>query len=104
MRCMYRERRYFCGDYLEVDIFPVFCKQRGRGRKARPTSEVQTRLNEHNSEQKLIRLLNANFTGADYEIHLTYSNENMPESANGPISRVAAAFAIFLQCDTGPQA
>lgn len=80
MRCLYRERRYYCGDYLEVDIFPVFRKQNGRGRKAKPTSEVQARLNEHNAEQKLIRLLNANFTGDDIEIHLTYSDENMPDT------------------------
>lgn len=80
MRCLYRERRYFCGDYLEVDVFPVFRKQGGRGKRARPTSEVQARLNEHNAEQKLIRLLNANFTPDDIEIHLTYRQENLPNT------------------------
>lgn len=80
MRALYRERRYFCGDYLEVDIYPVFRKQRVRGRKAKPTSEVQERLNEHNAVEKLIRLLNANFTATDYEFHLTYTDENMPET------------------------
>lgn len=80
MRCLYRERRYYCGDYLEVDIFPVFRKQNGRRKKAKPTSEVQTRLNEHNAEQKLIRILNANFTGDDIEIHLTYAQPNLPST------------------------
>lgn len=80
MRALYRERQYFCGDYLEVDIYPVFCKQRGRGRKAKPTSAVQERLNEHNAIEKLVRILNANFTGNDYEFHLTYSDENLPET------------------------
>lgn len=80
MKCLYRERRYYCGDYLEVDIFPVFKKQNGRGKKAKPTSEVQARLNQHNAEQKLIRILNANFTRDDLEIHLTYSDENLPET------------------------
>lgn len=80
MKCLYRERRYVCGDYLEVDIFPVFEKQTGRGPRRQPTSEVQARLNEHNAEQKLIRLLNANFTPEDIEIHLTYSDENLPET------------------------
>ncbi|MBO5969368.1 MAG: hypothetical protein J6S14_12810 [Clostridia bacterium] len=79
MRCLYRERRYFCGDYLEVDIYPVFQKAGKRGQKAKPTSEVQERLNEHNAIEKLIRLLNANFTGEDYEFHLTYTDENLPE-------------------------
>lgn len=80
MRCLYRERRYHCGNYLEVDIFPVFQKQSGRGKKAKPTSEVQARLNEHNAEQKLIRILNANFTPEDIEIHLTYTDENLPDT------------------------
>ena len=78
MRCLYRERRYFCGDYLEVDIFPVFRKQGSRGKRAKPTSEAQAKLNEHNAEQKLIRILNANFTNRDIEIHLTYNDENLP--------------------------
>ncbi len=80
MRCLYRERRYYCGDYLEVDIFPVFRKQNGRGKKAKPTSEAQARLNEHNAEQKLNRILNANFTWEDIEIHLTYRPDALPAS------------------------
>lgn len=80
MRCLYRERRYICGDYLEVNIFPVYRKANGRGKKAKPTSDVQARLNEHNAEQKLIRILNANFTSEDVEIHLTYRDENLPET------------------------
>lgn len=80
MRCLYRERRYFCGDYLEVDIYPVFRKQGIRKQKAKPTSEVQEKLNEHNAIEKLIRLLNANFTGDDYEFHLTYTDDNLPDS------------------------
>lgn len=78
MRTLYRERQYFCGDYLEVDIYPVFRKGNGRGRKAKPTSAVQERLNEHNAVEKLVRILNANFTGNDYEFHLTYTDENLP--------------------------
>lgn len=80
MRCLYRERRYFCGNYLEVDIFPVFRKQNGRRKKAKPTSEVQAKLNEHNAIQQLIRILNANFTGEDIEIHLTYRDDCLPET------------------------
>lgn len=83
MKCLYRERRYVCGDYLEVDIFPVFGKQMRRGARAKPTSEVMARLNEHNAEQKLIRILNANFTLDDIEIHLTYSDDVLPETPEG---------------------
>lgn len=80
MRCLYRERRYFCGDYLEVNIFPVYEKQRGRSKRRKPTSEVQAKLNERNAEERLVRLLNANFTGEDIEIHLTYATGTLPET------------------------
>ena len=78
MRCLYREKMYICGDYVEVDIFPVFSKQRSRAKKMKPTSEVQARLNQRNAERKLIRLLNANFTKDDIRLDLTYNDDNLP--------------------------
>ena len=45
----YRETKYYCGDFLDVDVFPVFKKQGQRGKRHKPTSEVQTKLNESNS-------------------------------------------------------
>lgn len=81
MRCLYREKQYKCGDFLEVDIFPVFAPPRStRKKKAKPTTEVQRKLNQHNAEQKLIRLANTNFTKRDIRFDLTYSPENEPES------------------------
>ncbi len=68
MRTLYREKRWFCGDYLEVDIYPVFKMQAGRSHRAKPTAE-----------RKLVRLLNTNFTSNDYEIHFTYADGNLPE-------------------------
>lgn len=81
MRCIYRERLIECGDYLEVDIFPVY-KQSGKGRKkrAKPTSETQANLNQRNAERELIRLLHANFTEQDIVITLTYRDEVHPET------------------------
>lgn len=80
MRCLYREKRFTCGEYLEVDIFPVFEYQRGRSKKRKPTSETQKKLNQRNAERKLIRLLNTNFTKNDIRFDLTYSDEFYPES------------------------
>lgn len=80
MRCLYREKKHVCGDYLEVDIFPVFEYQRGRGKKRKPTSETQKRLNQRNAERKLIRLLNTNFTKKDIRFDLTYDDEHYPDS------------------------
>lgn len=80
MRCLYREKMHKCGDYLEIDIFPVFEKSKGRGKKRKPTTEIQKRLNQRNAERKLIRLLNTNFTKRDIRFDLTYSDDNYPSS------------------------
>ena len=80
MNYTYRERRYYCGNYLEIDVYPVFPSARSRQKKKNPTSQVQQKLNEHNAEAKLIRILNANFTSDDVEIHLTFANDNLPEN------------------------
>ena len=80
MRCLYREKKYVCGEYLEVDIFPVYKKQRSRSKKAKPTSEVQKRLNQRNAERKLIRLINTNFTKRDIRFDLTYDDDHYPDS------------------------
>lgn len=78
MRCLYRERTYKCGDYLEVDIYPVYRKAGKRSGRAKPTSEVRAKLNDRNAVRELIRILNANFCGKDLEVHLTYEDGNMP--------------------------
>jgi hypothetical protein len=80
MRCLYREKKHFCGEYLEVDIFPVFEYQRGRSKKRKPTSETQKQLNQRNAERKLIRLLNTNFTKKDIRFDLTYDDSHYPNS------------------------
>ena len=80
MRTTYREKRYACGEYLDVYIYPVFSQisKTGRRGKRRASSEAQKKLNQRHREEKLVRLLHANFTQDDLEIHLTY--EIQPES------------------------
>ena len=80
MRCLYREKKHYCGDYLEADVFPVFEYQRGRSKKRKPTSETMKKLNQRNAERKLIRLLNTNFTKEDIRFDLTYDSEHCPAS------------------------
>ena len=79
MRCFYREKRYYSGNYLEVDIYPVFGRAGQRRSKYKPTSECQRELNRKNTEMKLTRLLNTNFTEDDLRFDLTYSPDNLPE-------------------------
>lgn len=81
MRRTYREKIYKCGDYIDVQVFPVFAHGNTRRKKrAKPTSEMQSRLNQRNAERALIRLLNANFTEDDISVTLTFSEEHLPDS------------------------
>lgn len=82
MRTVYREKPYYCGEYLSAFIFPVFETGRYRGGKRvkrKPSTEVQKKLNQRHREEKLVRLLHENFTPEDLEIHLTYRGRQ-PES------------------------
>ena len=81
MRRTYREKIYRCGDYIDVQVFPVFNKgNTRRKRRSKPTSEMQAKLNQKNAERALIRLLNANFTEDDISATLTFRDECLPES------------------------
>ena len=78
MRTVYREKKYTCGEYLDVYIYPVFETGKpggGKREKRKPSTEAQKKLNQRHREEKLVRLLHANFTPEDLEIHLTYKGE-----------------------------
>ena len=82
MRCLYREHRYICGQYMEVEHYPVFTSHiRRRGPKRKPTSETMKRHNDIVAKRKLIRLAHTNFTPDDIRFDLTYNAQNYPESA-----------------------
>lgn len=72
MRTVYRDKNYYCGDYLDVYIFPAYKKANTRSSRAKPTSEVQQKLNKRHAEEKLIRLLHTNFTPEDISLGLSY--------------------------------
>lgn len=75
MRAVYREKRYICGEYLDVFIYPVFETGRRGGKRVKrnPSTAAQKKLNQKHREEKVARLLHANFTPEDLEIHLTYA-------------------------------
>lgn len=81
MRRKYREKIYKCGEYMDVQVFPVFQKAQGRRKKRyKPTNDMQARLNQRNAERSLTRLLNANFTENDISLTLTFKNEYLPNT------------------------
>lgn len=72
----------FHGNYLNVNIYPVFSAKSPKGcrkRKANPTSEIQQQLNERYAKEKIVFLLNNNFTENDYAVHLTYDKQHLPQ-------------------------
>lgn len=81
-RMTYRENKYRYGNYLEVNMYPVFPFPRSSHRRAkrRPSREAQTKLNQINAERKLSRLIPANFTCEDIKCELTYTDANYPGS------------------------
>ena len=80
-RMYYREQKYIYGNYLEVNMFPVFSFPRSsrRRRKHRASRDVQKRLNQINAEKKLSRMIPLNFTNRDLKYELTYSDQNYPQ-------------------------
>jgi hypothetical protein len=76
----YREQKYYYGQYLEVNLYPVYEFPRaGRRRKLRkPSKAVQARLNQKNAERQLARIIANNFTDEDYKLELTYTDECYP--------------------------
>lgn len=69
----YREKKYICGKYMEVNVYPAYEQIKGKRKKVKQTSEVQKALNDHNRKKKLTRLLNTNFDENDIKIELTYA-------------------------------
>ena len=80
MQRTYRERKYVCGDYIEVAIYPVYTQTRERGKRKKPTSEVQQRLNRRHATDRLRRLLHTNFTPKDLFVTLTFDEDSLPET------------------------
>ena len=41
MKTIYREKRYYCGEYLDVYIFPTYRQSNGRRSRSKPTTDAQ---------------------------------------------------------------
>lgn len=80
MQRRYREKKYYCGEYLEVAIYPVYTHPKKRGKRSKPTTEIQQRLNQRHTEGRLRRLLHTNFTPSDLFATLTFDQVNLPAS------------------------
>ena len=87
MKSTYREKTTISGkngQYLEVDIFPIFEKaisavgnSRNRAQR-RATNPLQEMLNAKNCARRLARVVNCNFDSGDLKFELTYATPNAP--------------------------
>lgn len=83
MRCKYREVRTECGDFLDVDIFPVMTSgkpSKKRGKKYKPTSETMKRYNQRKRETRLERLILTNFGDNGVFFNPSWSDSYLPSS------------------------
>ena len=76
-----REKRYECGEYLEVSIYPISKveQKKSRAKKRKESRKEQKNLNAKNSKRNLRRRLHENFTTNDYIGHFTFSDSNLPK-------------------------
>lgn len=79
-KCRYKVRTIVCGDYQEVEIFPVYERNKDIPRLAREkiSKASQEKLNHKKSQKQLARVINTNFVAGDLAIDLTYAGDHIP--------------------------
>lgn len=79
---MIRTKKYYTGDYLEIEVFnlPPQKKAIRRAHKQKESSPAQKKLNEKRRIRYFIRMVNSNFGKGDYTAELTYDNAHLPDS------------------------
>lgn len=77
-----REKRFLCGNYLEVEIYPIskIEQRKSRSRKKKESRKEQKNLNDKNARKNLRRRIHANFSNKDIFLSLSYNNKFLPES------------------------
>ena len=79
----YREKKYVCGRFVDVYIYPTYPRPQMPGAKRRrkrgPTREVQKKLNQRHADEKFARLAHKNFSEKDLALELDYAI-NPPEN------------------------
>lgn len=76
-----REKKYICGDFVEIDIVHYSTEQEQRlprCKKSKVSSPSQKNLNDKNAKRNFRQLLNTNFGAGDYHISLTYDEDHHP--------------------------
>lgn len=70
-----REKRFLCGKYLEVEIYPISKYEQ----KKMESRKEQKNLNDKNARKNL-RRIHDNFDNKDLIVSLSYDAANLPNS------------------------
>ena len=80
----YHTKTIRSGNQFEVEIYPAFKFDSAIPetivRSRRESRESQKNLDERNARKRLNRLVHSNFEAGDYWLHLTFDNDNLPET------------------------
>lgn len=82
-----REKRFLCGKYLEVEIYPIskYEQKKSRSKKENESRKEQKSLNDKNAKKNLRRRIHANFDNKDLIVSLSYDADNLPNSEEDAI-------------------
>ena len=79
MQCRYKEKLIYAGDMIFGYVYPTYRKAGARRGRYKETSEVQAKLNEIRSRDRLAWLIHANFDKTSLVVHPTYREDCLPE-------------------------
>ena len=79
---MIRVKTYENGNYMEKEMFNLSPHKKpfGRARKVKESTPAQKNLNDKKSKRFFRRMLHENFTSGDLALHLTFDDDNLPET------------------------
>ncbi len=79
---IYKEKKIYCGKYLEIDIIPSFVKKAKYIDKTKRLMSLdkQKILNDKNSKRKLHQVILNNFDSNCFHLTLTYNNDYLPKT------------------------
>ena len=91
----YRTKTIKSGNVLEVEVYPIWDTHTStsRARKTKESREAQKRLNYKNAVKQVVRLINANFTDADFWATFTYDNAHLPKTMRKHNGKCKSLFA-----------
>ncbi len=79
-KCRIMRQTIIAGDSVEINIYPCFFNRKDvpRAGKYKESREAQKKLNQKNSQKKIIRLVNTNFHKGDLIMTFTYKDGYFP--------------------------